>query len=205
MNLAALKGALPRTPENGTWYRLIPPIHLPTALSSAHTKPKRSRWNAGSLLAPADQFAALYFGDSPIVALLEVGAMLGSLTPGNYIPNPTQSHFAILNVQVILYDVFDLTDVKITQSILGTNAQELTGDWRGYKDRRRSTAVSEPTGIAPTQELGRALFDTGAEGFRAISSKVPYQKTLTVFTDNLDHTRSSLTFTDPTGNTYRIP
>jgi RES domain-containing protein len=164
----------------------------------------RSRWNAGSLLDPADQFAALYFGDSPLVAQFEVGAMLGSLTPGGNMPNPGQSNFVILNVRIILHDVIDLTEVTSTQIPLETNAQELTGDWRGYRSRRRHTAVSEPTGIAPTQELGKALFATGTEGFRAISAKVPYQKTLTVFTDNL-RTGSSLTFTDPSGNTYRIP
>lgn len=162
MNLVDVR-TLPTTPENGTWYRLIPPINISTALSSSHTKPLRSRWNGGALLAPTDQFAALYFADSPIVAQFEVGAMLGSLTPGGSIPNPGLSNFIILNVRIILHGVVDLTEVKNTQALLCTNAQELTGDWKGYKSRSLRTSISEPTGIAPTQELGKALFETGIE------------------------------------------
>lgn len=113
MNLAACRG-LPRTPENNFWYRLILPGHLPTALSSAHTKKARSRFNAGSLLDPSDQFAALYFAEDPLVAHFEVGALLGSLTPGGYIPNPRQSTFVIMPVRIILQDVIDLTDVTNT-------------------------------------------------------------------------------------------
>jgi hypothetical protein len=160
VNLTAC-GALPTTPENGTWYRLIPPVHYPTALSSAHSKPVRSRWNAGSLLDPAAQFASLYFGDSPLVAQFEVGAMLGSLTPGHFFPNPAMSNFVTLNVRIILDNVFDLTEVSNAHQPLGTSVQELTGDWRGYKDRRRHTAVPEPTGIAPTQELGKNFLRRG--------------------------------------------
>lgn len=204
MNLAAC-GRLPRTPENGVWYRLILPGHLPTALSSAHTKKVRSRFNAGSLLDPADQFAALYFAEDPIVAQFEVGAVLGSLTPGGHVPHPRQSTFVTMAVWIILHDVIDLTEVTNAHVPLGTNAQELTGDWRGYELRTPRTSVSEPTGIAPTQDLGKALFATGTEGFRAISAKIPYAKTLTVFTDNLQSS-SSLTFIDPSGATaHRIP
>ena len=79
--------------------------------------------------------------------------------------------FVTLNVHVILQEVIDLTDVNV-HTALGTSVQELTGDWEGYQIRNRRTAVSEPTGIAPTQELGRALFATGVEGFRAISAEV---------------------------------
>ena len=204
MNFAACAG-LPRTPENAVWYRLVLPGHFPTALSSAHTKKARSRFNAGSLLDPVDQFAALYFAEDPIVAQFEVGAVLGSLTPGGHIPHPRQSTFVTMAVRIILRDVIDLTEVTNTHLPLGTNAQELTGDWRGYEQRTPRTSVSEPTGIAPTQHLGKALFATGTEGFRAISAKIPYTKTLTVFTDNLQ-SGSSLVFLDQSGGTvHKIP
>ena len=106
---------------------------------------------------------------------------------------------------IILHDVIDLTDVTSAHIPLGTSAQELTGDWRGYGQRTPQTSVSEPTGIAPTQDLGKALFDTGTEGFRAISAKIPFSKTLTVFTDSLQ-SGSSLTFIDQFGTAvHRIP
>ena len=82
--------------------------------------------------------------------------------------------------------------------------QELAGDWRGYQVRNRHTPISGPTGIAPTQQLGKALFDTGIEGFRAISARIPYHKTLVAFVDNLMK-GSQLTFSDSTGIVHRIP
>ena len=204
MNLAAC-GTLPRTPENAVWYRLILPGHLTTALGSAHTKLRSGRFNAGPLLPPHDQFPILSFADDLIVAQFEVGAVLGSLTPGGYLPHPRHSSFVTLNVQIILHDVIDLTGVSTAQAPLGTNAQELTGDWRGYNTRTASTSVSVPTGSAPTQELGKALSSTGVEGFRSISAKVTHHKTLFVFPNNL-RTGSSLTFSDPSGAiVHQIP
>jgi hypothetical protein len=188
---------LPHTPENGVWHRLIPIGYLTTALSSAHTKVARSRFSAGSLLASTDEFAALYFADDPVVAQFEIGAVLGSLAPGGHVANPRKNFFT-LNVRIILSGVFDLTEVTTAQIPLATTAQELTGDWNGYQIRSYLAAVSAPTGIAPTQELGMALFKTGVEGFRSVSGRIPYHQTLTGFTDNLRH-GSSLTFADSTG------
>jgi hypothetical protein len=193
----AICGTLPRTPENGVWFRLIPPGHLSTALSSAHSKVALSRFSAGRLLPATSQFAALYFADDPMVAQFEVGAVLGSPTPGGHIPHPRLS-FVSMNVHIILQEAFDLTDVPGAQVPLSTNVQELTGDWKGYTVRNHATPVASPTGVAPTQALGEALFRTGIEGFRAVSARVPYNKTLTVFPDNLQP-MSSLTFKDQTG------
>ena len=203
MNLAACS-TLPRTPENGVWYRLIEPSHMSTALSSAHTKVALSRFNAGSVLRRADRYATLYFADDPLPAHFEVGALLGDPMPGGHMPHPRRS-FVVLNVHVILREVVDLTDVATAHLPLQTNAQELTGDWRGYRSRGPYTPLSAPTGIAPTQELGRALFRTGVEAFRAISARVPWHKTLTVFVDNMQ-VGSSLSFRDPTGTiVHTIP
>jgi hypothetical protein len=82
-------------------------------------------------------FPILYLAEDHLVALFEVGALLGSPYPGgNYVPNPRQS-WVILNVQVTLEAVADLTD-PAEQYRLGTTAQELTGDWRGYQLRART-------------------------------------------------------------------
>ena len=202
MNLAACAN-LPRTSENAVWYRLVHPRYMKRGLNSAQTKVAFSRFNPGSFLVARARFATLYFAESPFVAQFEMGGMVGSPAPGAHFPHPRKS-FVSLNVQINLQDVMDLTDVNSAQTPLGTNAQELTGDWDGYHTRTAMTSVSSPTGIAPTQELGRALYATGVEGFRSISARVPYAKTLTVFTDKL-RSGSWLSYVDPTtGTGHRI-
>jgi RES domain len=145
----------------------------------------------------ASQFDLLYFAEDPQTALFEVQAMLGSPhVPGGAIAHPRRT-FTIINAMILLGDACDLTIVSSAQVPLDTSAQELTGDWDGYQLRATSlTSVAGPTGIAPTQALGQALFNTGIEGFRSISAKVPYTKTLIVFPDNLKP-GSSIVYVDP--------
>jgi hypothetical protein len=74
----------------------------------------------------------------------------------------------------------------------------LTGDWRGYAQRSFATSVSVPTGDAPTQELGAALFaDPNIEGFLTVSAKVPYCPSLAIFVEHLQF-GSEIVFTHPT-------
>jgi hypothetical protein len=203
VNLSACAG-LPRTPENRTWFRAVDPGYSSTALGSAHTKGTRSRFNAGPLLSSSAQFEILYFADDHLTALFEFRAMLGSPVPGRAISNPAVSAL-VLNVQITLQEVFDLTHVALAQVPLQTTAQELTGDWDGYQSRSMMTSVTAPTGIAETQALGQALFRTGIEGFRSISAKVPHSRTLVVFPTNLRR-GSSITHTDNRGTiVYQIP
>lgn len=183
MNLAVC-AALPKVPENGTWFRAVFPHYGITALSSSHTTTAASRFNGGSKLNSFDQFEALYFASNPLVAQFEFGAMLGDVAPGRHVANPRGGHI-MMSAQIILREVVDLTDVAGTQTPLETNAQELTGDWKGYDTRNHMTQVSGPTGIAPTQELGRALYMTGIEAFQSISARVPYERTLTIFPKNM--------------------
>jgi hypothetical protein len=123
--------------------------------------------------------------------------MLGNPGPGHAIANPAVSAL-VLNVQIMLREVFDLTHVALAQIPLQTTAQELTGDWDGYQSRSMMTSVTVPTGIAETQALGQALFQTGVEGFRSISAKVPYTRILVVFPTNLRR-GSSVIHTDDKG------
>ena len=108
----------------------------------------------------------------PAIPQLEVGAIFGSPSePGGLIANPAGS-WLILNAEVRLTRVADLTDVGGSHVALSTTAQELTGDWRGYRQRSAQTSVSSPCGVSPTQELGAALFSSGLfEGFLAVSAK----------------------------------
>jgi hypothetical protein len=166
-----------------------------TALSSAHTRVLRARFNPGYLLLPDAQFETLSFADDPDVASREIEAIFQSLASGVRVANPAKRWTLTMAIHVILHEVVDLTEVASTQAPLGTNPQELTGDWMGYELRAHSTMIPVPRGVAPTQELGFALFRTGIEGFRSISAKAPTNKTLTIFPQNLGP-RSSITLTD---------
>jgi hypothetical protein len=200
MNLSAC-GSLATAAVTGIWFRALDPHFWPTALQTAHSRSNASRFNAGPLA--GTPFEMLYLAEDPQVALFETGALLGSPSQiGGAFPNPRLTS-AILNVRVQLQRVADLT-VAVQQRLLETTAQELTGDWEGYQLRGPRTSVSEPVGIAPTQELGAALFQVpGLEGFRTLSARVPYCMTLVVFPQKLQP-GSSVEFSHPTLGTHAI-
>ncbi len=207
MNVSAC-GGLPTTFEAGTWYRAARLHHLPTVLGTAHTAITSRRFNAGKLSDP--QFEVLYLAESPLVALFEVEALLGSSTkPGGILPDPAHS-WAIVNAKVKLKHIVDLTDDLMVQVALGTTAQELTGDWRGYELRNEDTSVPSPKGLAPTQLLGAALYEKSPllQGFISISARVPYSRIICVFPRRL--ARGSFVkfeYTDAAGvkHAYSLP
>lgn len=160
-----------------------------------------TRFNAGPNAQPP--FEVLYLAEDPQVALFEVGALLGPpAQPGGVVAHPRRA-WTLINVQVQLQMVADLTLVA-QQQLVGTNAQELTGDWEGYHLRGPKTSVREPVGIAPTQELGAALNQvSGLEAFRTLSARVPYSMTLVVFPQKLQ-AGSSVEFSHPTLGTHTL-
>lgn len=182
MNYSACS-ALPTGPETKTWYRVFDIKHVGKSFLHSRMKVSVNRFNAGRKLRPADRYACLYLADDPTCAQFEVGQQLGFPTPGNHVPNPAIS-FASLSVRVVLQNVADISD-PTAQVTLSTSVQELTGDWLSFDYRTSSTSVSAPTGIAPTQHLGLALFKAGIEGFRATSAKLGWHQTLVVFPDNM--------------------
>jgi RES domain-containing protein len=201
MNLAAC-GSLTVQPENRVWFRAIQPQHWPSALATGHSRRIPSRYSPATSSKPG--FPILYLSEDHQVALFEVGALLGSPLPGGlYVPNPWQA-WIILNVQVTLQAVADLTNVS-EQNKLQTTAQELTGDWRGYYLRHPQVSVSRPTGLAPTQSLGREIHRLKRfEGFRAVSARVPTHLNLVVFPNRLRR-GSTIIFTNPkTKKTFSI-
>lgn len=112
----------------------------------------------------------------------------------------------IVDIAIDLRGVVDLTDLGVHR-LLATTAQEITGDWQGYEQRRRPGVVlNQPVGLAPTQILGRELFQaSGIEGIKAISAKNPTTCCLIIFTEKLARP-GSLTWDDPnTGNRERYP
>jgi hypothetical protein len=201
MNLGAC-ARLGRAPETGTWFRALEPQFLPSALSTAHTAARPTRFSAGpTLLRP---FEILYLCENPMVALWEVGALLGSpLEPGGVVALPGRA-WTTIHVQVQLREVADLAQVS-QQVLLGTTVQELTGDWRGYRLRGPATSVPEPVGNAPTQDLGEALFSLpGLEGFRTVSAKLPFHVNLIVFPEKLQPGSRVEFRHPPTGLTYVV-
>jgi hypothetical protein len=181
VNLAAC-AALTLGPEMGTWYRATELQFAATPISTAHTTTSPTRFSAGPRA--TTPFEILYLGDSPLVAQFEGRFLFGDpLVAGSVIASPQA--FAIVNVAVRLQQVADLTQVS-EQQLLETTVQELTGDWHGYQLRSSRTAVRQPVGVAPTQQLGEALYATSRiEGFRAVSAKLPFHMTLVVFPQRL--------------------
>ena len=201
MNLAVC--SLLRTAvENAVWYRAIEPRYAATPLATAHTVFTASRFNPAT--PSGATFPVLYLTENQVATLYEVEAIYGSPLAGLFVPNP-QAAWLIINVRVALQRVADLTDMA-EQTKLGTTAQELTGDWEGYSRRNPRTPVRQPTGPAPTQDLGHALFQVaGLEGFQTLSAKVPTHRNLIVFPTKL-RPGSRIVFTDPaTGQTHAIP
>jgi hypothetical protein len=162
------------------WYRAIQPQFWQTSLATAQTKVLPSRFNEGSSARP--QFEVLYLAETQMVSLFEVQALFGSPTqPGGVIANPRRP-WTVINVQVQLQEVADLTQVS-QQTLLATTAQELTGDWYGYQQRSALTSVSQPVGTAPTQALGAALFAAsgGWRDFLRCRLDCPITKTSSCF------------------------
>lgn len=199
---STVAGSLTLVKVTGTWYRALQTHFLLTALSTGHTTTVSSRFSGASPGTPG--FEILYLAENHLVALLEVQALLGSpTTPGGVVPHP-HSTWTTLNVTVSLHQVADLTDLT-AQALLGITAQELTGDWLGYRLRGPGTTVKGPTGLAPTQKLGAALEAVpGLEGFKSLSAKAPYHQILSVFPKKL-LSKSSVSWFNPlTGETESI-
>jgi hypothetical protein len=168
----------------------MPPEFHETALSTTHTVHQRSRFSPG--VAAETPFEVMYLAESPTATLYEVRAQFGP--PERPVANSQKGQSLIIGVDVRLYSVADLTDPK-QQRLLGTSAQELTGDWEH----------SYPDNDAPTQRLGAAMFAVdGIEGFFAISAQMPRCKTLIVFPQKLRE-GSEVQWKNPiTGKTERM-
>ena len=201
MNFGACSSLRTRA-ENGVWYRAIEPQYAATPLGAMHTLFMPTRFSLATSARAA--FPLLYLTENQVTALYEVEAMYGMPTAGLFVPNP-QASWLILNVGVVLQRVADLTDVS-EQAKLSTTAQELTGDWQGYGLRNARTPVRQPTGPAPTQDLGEALYQVAdLEGFLTLSAKMPTHRNLVVFPTKL-RPGSRIVFTDDaTGQTHAIP
>ena len=199
---------LARIPHSGTWYRAVAPRFISTAISTAHTSTIASRFSPASAANPG--FEILYLAENHLVAMFEAQALFGSpLTPGGVVPHPTAS-LVTLAIQTQLTAIVDISD-PAQAAVVGTNAQELTGDWRGYQQRGPATSVSGPTGKAPTQEFGEQLFALcpDVQGFLTLSAPLPYYRILAIFPQRLrpgtDFVRYTITDASGQSQTIQIP
>jgi len=182
MNLGACR-KLRLAPVVGVWFRTVELRFLEVSLNTSHTKETPSRFSGGP--EASRPFEVLYLCENTLVSHFEVGALLGShWDPASILSRPGTA-WADINVSVRLQFVADLTEPS-QQQLLGVTVQEMTGDWQGYQLRSPRAPVPLPLGLAPTQQLGEALFRIPQlEGFFSVSAKVPDHRNLNVFPEKL--------------------
>jgi hypothetical protein len=163
----------------------------------------RTRFNPGDFHGDDQGFETVYLALDRETALFEKRAQFGNPygDPVNLLISSRIKNTTVVPVDVILDAVLDLSDVG-THSLLETNAQEITGDWNGYEWRGRGLPppmgmLAAPTGLAPTQQLARELFQNPLiKGIISISAKVPTTCCLVIFTHKMQ-SPDSLRWEDP--------
>lgn len=118
-----------------------------------------TRFNPGDFHGVNSGFETLYLALDGKTALFEKQVQFGDPygPPEALLVTPKIGRTSVVPVDVNLDGVLDLSDVNI-HDLLETNAQEITGDWRGYQIRGPNMAphlgvLSAPAGLAPTQQL----------------------------------------------------
>lgn len=121
------------------------------------------------------RFPALYTSYIPNLAMLEVTQ--SPIFQGAFPGAAGVSHF-IFSVKADMGNVLDLT-VPEVREMLGTNIQELTGDWKHMNAEEQD---------APTQILGQAAFDSGLIHAIRYPSKIDVSKAnLVIFKERIDY------------------
>jgi RES domain-containing protein len=131
--------------------------------------------NSGARFTPRGGFETVYLAEDPVTALAEAALVISHpQAPPLTFRTPPWVHIA---VDGVLIAVLDLSKEAI-RTALGTNLQELTGEWRYSQDGSLQ---------APTQSLGRLCFETTRyDGIRFCSSKNhPHGLCVAVFTERL--------------------
>lgn len=178
--------SLPLTPVHGLWTRAVGYhlLHGPPPGAPPGSRP-RPLWPGGASLAgarftPRGAFGSIYLASDPVTALLEVTAVLQhSHAPAFTLRTYPWTVFA---VDGVVTNILDLTDPNVWPS-LGTNLQELTGDWAYGQDQHLLGRGPLP----PTQLLGQAVYNGGViAGMKYPSAKnVGRGEGLVVFSDRL--------------------
>lgn len=190
----------PLVTVSGPWVRRValeylkgPAPDAPPGSGPDPLWPRGSRLH-GARYTPKGDFDAVYLADSVETAALEAQAVFRQ--PNGALLLARSNPQVEVTVQGVIHHVLDLTDDD-TVSLVGTDAQELSGAWRCRKDGS----------VAPTQRLGGVAY-RGARihGIRYASSKNPNGVCLCVFTERLQSVREWLEVIDASGTLCsRIP
>ena len=184
--LARVLPRLPRVSVHGPWSRAIG-YHLlqgPPPGSPCGARPE-PLWPGGAAMrgarfTPRGGFGTIYLAGDPVTALLEVNAVFShpNVPPVTLRLPP----WALLTVEGIVDDVLDLTDPAL-QKRIGTNLQELTGEWQ----IPQSIFVKGKGPRPPTQALGQVAHATGKiRGLKFPAAKnLPTGIGLAIFADRL--------------------
>ena len=169
-----------------------------------------TRFNPGSVHGVRSSFETLYLALDGKTALFEKRVNYGNPyeDPSALLVTPRISKTELVPIDVNVDSILDLSDIGVHR-LLGTNAQEITGDWEGYVHRGSGApgvALTAPIGTAPTQDLAWELFHhTPVKGIKSISAQVPTTCCLVVFTHKLEPP-DSLSWSDPnTGRRETYP
>ena len=152
MNLAAVS-LLSDHPENRTWYRAADARYLTAAIATAHTAVIPSRSMIPSVRTPNSQLST-----SRTARLSPCSRRKPSLARRRHRRSHSRPSGGLDRIDRASparrrCRSFDLA----SQAHLVLSVQELTGDWRGYRNRSTRTNVSVPVGTAPTQALGKSI------------------------------------------------
>lgn len=165
--LNAAIASLPTLSLYGVAFRIIQIQYINTPLSSVGSLRFGGRYN------PQAAFEALYLAENSLTALLEVEALFKTKTEYRSILKPP---LIILSTQYQINRILDITNLD-NQMALGTNLQELTGNW---------LIMSMSGQIAPTQSLGEAAYNLQTiEALKVPSARDPNSHNLIVFPDRL--------------------
>jgi hypothetical protein len=169
-----------------------------------------TRFNPGNVHGVGSSFETLYLALDGRTALFEKRVNYGDPygDPSALLVMPRISKTELVPVDVNVDSILDLSDVDVHR-LLGTNAQEITGDWEGYVHRGSGApdiVLTAPIGSAPTQDLAWELFHhTSVKGIKSISAQVPTTCCLVVFTHKL-RSSNQLSWSDPnTGRRETYP
>jgi RES domain-containing protein len=185
--------AAPRVTIHGPWARCIEYALLQ---GPPPGRPRRSRpqplWPGGSVLSgarftPVGSFSTLYLASDFATAQTETGSVFSHAA----LANTTIATEPVVTFAVdgVLTDVIDFHD-PTAQALAGTTTSELTGSWQ----------LATP---APTQELGRAAFDSGViTALKYPSSKRVGGWGLAVFVDRL--TLNTVNFIEIVDKTLKL-
>jgi RES domain-containing protein len=188
---------LPRVTAVGPWSRAVGFHLLLGPPPGAPPGPPQPLWPGGPAIhgarfTPRGTFDSLYLSSDAGTALREVSAVFETFGAALLYP------LTAFGVDGVVTDILDLTDAA-TQTQLGTNPKELTGDWAVAQEMY----LQGLGGLPPTQLLGKAAYECLALlGLKYPSAKNPKNGTnYVMFPDRLPNSRTShLEVIDSQGN-----